>query len=194
MRPALALLLLLCTGCAGPQVVTLPDEDGTPADVVALKPPKPGETVVVEATRSARTTRPRFQLRAGSLAALTPAQRRLIETLPRSPQAFTLYYEEGTARLVPSSRPQLEALLAEVRARGAWVDVQVSGHTDRKGQDGDNDRLSQERAEAVLAQLATEGVPLDRMTAVGRGERDPRVATADGADEPANRRVEVVVR
>lgn len=194
MTRAAALLLLTAAGCAGPRVITLPDEEGRPADVVALKPPKPGDTVVVEPTRTARTTRPRIFVRPVDLAQLTPAQRRLVEALPPGPSVFTLYYEEGTTRLVPSSRAQLDALLADVRRRGAAVDIEVSGHTDRKGRDADNDQLSQDRAEVVLMQLGRDGVPLARMTAVGRGERNPRVSTADGVDEPANRRVEVIVR
>jgi outer membrane protein OmpA-like peptidoglycan-associated protein len=72
--------------------------------------------------------------------------------------------------------------------------VQISGHTDRKGTEEDNDALSQKRAESILAQLIQDGIPKEQMTAVGRGERDPRVPTDDGVDEIANRRVEVVVR
>jgi outer membrane protein OmpA-like peptidoglycan-associated protein len=72
--------------------------------------------------------------------------------------------------------------------------VQVTGHTDREGSDDDNDRLSQRRAEDILAVLATEGIPAELMIAVGRGEREPLIQTADGVQEPRNRRVEVTVR
>jgi outer membrane protein OmpA-like peptidoglycan-associated protein len=70
----------------------------------------------------------------------------------------------------------------------------VTGHTDREGSDEDNDVLSQRRAEEVLGILAGEGIPRELMTAVGRGERQPKVVTPDGVAEPANRRVEVTVR
>jgi outer membrane protein OmpA-like peptidoglycan-associated protein len=117
----------------------------------------------------------------------------LLADLPPPPATFTLYFQEGTTRLTPAAQPLLAALKAEV-ARRSGAEVQVTGHTDREGSDEDNDRLSQRRAEEILAVLATEGVPRELMTAVGRGERQPRVQTPDGVPEPANRRVEVTVR
>ena len=63
-----------------------------------------------------------------------------------------------------------------------------------KGTDDDNDALSQKRADAILAQLVEAGVPAADMVAVGRGERDPVVATEDGVEERRNRRVVVTVR
>jgi outer membrane protein OmpA-like peptidoglycan-associated protein len=46
----------------------------------------------------------------------------------------------------------------------------------------------------VKADLAAQGIPADRILASGRGEREPIVPTADGVDEPRNRRVEINVR
>ena len=84
-------------------------------------------------------------------------------------------------------------MLVDVRRRRG-VEVQISGYTDRKGSDVDNDFLSQQRASAVLTQLAEIGIPPADMIAVGRGERDPVVETDDGVEEPRNRRVVVTVR
>jgi len=42
--------------------------------------------------------------------------------------------------------------------------------------------------------LAGQGFDRSVMSAVGRGEREPKVATADNVDSAANRRVEVLVR
>jgi outer membrane protein OmpA-like peptidoglycan-associated protein len=70
----------------------------------------------------------------------------------------------------------------------------VIGHTDRVGNAEGNDKLSLTRAEGLRDLLIESGVPADKLEAVGRGERDPLVPTADDVDEPKNRRVEINVR
>jgi OmpA-OmpF porin, OOP family len=54
--------------------------------------------------------------------------------------------------------------------------------------------LSLVRAEAVRAMLMQRGIKASFVRAVGRGEREPLVPTADEQPEPRNRRVEVIVR
>jgi outer membrane protein OmpA-like peptidoglycan-associated protein len=117
----------------------------------------------------------------------------LLADLPPAPATYTLFFQEGTAQLTPASKPVIDTLRAEL-SRRSGAEVQVTGHTDREGSDEDNDVLSQRRAEEVLGILAGEGIPRELMTAVGRGERQPKVVTPDGVAEPANRRVEVTVR
>lgn len=181
---------VLLGGCATPSLLLLPDEEGGQGAVAVLEAGgKPQEVVIAEGNRRASLGN------RVSSKSVTPrtAEQRLLGDLPPPPFTYIMYYDEGTTRIIPTSRPQLDALLAEA-ARRPGVEVQISGHTDRKGQEDDNDALSQQRAQSVLDQLAEAGIPRDRMIAVGRGERDPRVETADGAEEIANRRVEVVVR
>ena len=185
---------LLAGGCAAQSMLLLPDEDGGHGAVAVLESGGKPQTLVVDRANSrARIGGGRVSESAVDPARIPLAEQALLAELPPPPRTFTLYYDEGTTRIVASSRRQLDALLAEV-ARRPGVEVQISGHTDRKGGAEDNDILSQRRAESVLDQLAGEGIPRDRMIAVGRGERDPRVPTADGVEEPANRRVEVTVR
>ena len=86
---------------------------------------------------------------------------------------------------------------ARVRLRqllSAIPEVEVIGHTDTVGSEADNDQLSVRRAEEVMTWLASQGFDRSQMSAVGRGERDLKVATGDNADNAANRRVEVIVR
>lgn len=187
---AAPLAALLLAGCATPSLLLLPDEGGGQGAVAVLEAKgKPQETVIAEGNRRAT-----LGTRVSSRAVVPKAaEQQLLNDLPPPPITFIMYYDEGTTRITPSSRPQLDALLAEA-ARRPGVEVQISGHTDRKGQDDDNDALSQQRAQSVLEQLAEAGIPRDRLVAVGRGERDPRVPTADGVEEVQNRRVEVTVR
>lgn len=90
----------------------------------------------------------------------------------------------ATARLAQVS----EALLADRDRR-----VTVVGHTDSQGSDSYNQRLSQDRANAVRTTLISQGIAADRITAVGQGEAQP-VAPNDTADGRAqNRRVEIII-
>lgn len=63
----------------------------------------------------------------------------------------------------------------------------VLGHTDAKGADAYNCRLSRARAEALASALVSQGVPPTRLIAIGVGERILKNA-ADGL-APENRRV-----
>jgi OOP family OmpA-OmpF porin len=73
------------------------------------------------------------------------------------------------------------------------VRVSVDGHTDARGTDQYNDRLSERRAQAVVDYLARLGVPPSRLQAQGFGESRP-VATNDTDEGRAeNRRVELNV-
>lgn len=76
--------------------------------------------------------------------------------------------------------------------------VRITGHTDDRGTDAYNDRLSRRRADAVRRALLRElGPGGPRLRAEGRGESDPVAANRDedGEDAPRgrqrNRRVEI---
>ena len=112
---------------------------------------------------------------------------------PPKPISFTLYFETNSTQITLSSRPQLDALMADAARRQA-VEVQVTGHTDRVGSIADNDRLSLQRAETVRTMLVQNGIKATFIRAVGRGEREPLVPTADEQPEARNRRVEVILR
>lgn len=89
--------------------------------------------------------------------------------------------------------------LAELLRYGGQGSATVVGHTDSVGTAEDNQRLSQQRADAVLARLVELGVATGTLTAEGRGELEPLAdnVAADGSDNPEgralNRRVEVIV-
>ena len=81
--------------------------------------------------------------------------------------------------------------------------VRVAGHTDPIGSAEYNQRLSERRAGTVQGQLVTQGVPADRISAVGYGKSQLKVTPADCAHAKTkaaliecyqpNRRVEVTV-
>jgi outer membrane protein OmpA-like peptidoglycan-associated protein len=112
---------------------------------------------------------------------------------PVAPKHFTLYFISDSDRLTEASRAAFEEVFAEVARRPA-AEVVVTGHTDRAAESGYNDTLSLKRAQAVREMFVKRGLPADSVIAAGRGEREPLVASADGAREAKNRRVEITVR
>ena len=102
-------------------------------------------------------------------------------------------FEFAEADLLPSSAATLD-VVADVLRRYPALRVEVGGHTDDRGSDATNDRLSQRRAEAVVGYLAASGVARDRLSAVGYGERRPLASNATETGRALNRRVEFVVR
>jgi outer membrane protein OmpA-like peptidoglycan-associated protein len=89
---------------------------------------------------------------------------------------------------------------AQILKDNASVNVTIEGHTDSIGSDAYNQRLSERRAAAVKQYLVSKGVAAERLTTVGRGEKDPVApnTTPQGKDNPEgramNRRAELKVR
>jgi outer membrane protein OmpA-like peptidoglycan-associated protein len=181
-------------GCTHSSMVLLPDEDGGHGEVTILKADRSGTGTVVNQPNT-RATLDGSQPSVHPLGAkgLKPSEAALVGALPPAPKSFTLYFLEGTTEMTPASVPVLVALRAEI-ARRPGAEVQVTGHTDTVGSDADNDVLSLRRAREILNLLASKGFDRSIMTAVGRGERELKVPTADNVSNPANRRVEVIVR
>ena len=103
-------------------------------------------------------------------------------------------FDFGSAAIKPAFRPTLDKV-AEVLKRYDRSVVHVVGHTDSVGSDVYNQRLSEQRAQAVVDYLAgTAGVMRERLRAEGRGETEPRESNATEAGRQLNRRVELFVK
>ena len=91
-----------------------------------------------------------------------------------------------------SKKPLLDLATALKDGRLDSFKFQVEGHTDSRGTAAHNDALSSRRAESVVAFLNGEGVPVNRLVAVGKGFREP----IDSVDTKAaiNRRVRIVTQ
>lgn len=73
------------------------------------------------------------------------------------------------------------------------VEIEISGHTDSRGQDNYNLNLSQGRSQSVVDYLISKGIDINRLTAHGYGESKP-IDTNDTEEGMANnRRVEFTV-
>ena len=184
----------LISGCASVDtfVVLLPEEGGATSAVTVGAGSR---STVLDKPYSAAAVNKQGAIETKTITA-EEANRTFAEVLaaqPPQPVSFTLYFETNSVEVTAASRSALDALFAEVAKRPA-VEVQVTGHTDRVGSEAENDRLSLQRAEAVRVMLIQRGIQASFLRAVGRGEREPLIPTADEQAEPRNRRVEVIVR
>ncbi|MSP85847.1 MAG: flagellar motor protein MotB [Methylotenera sp.] len=80
------------------------------------------------------------------------------------------------AKLQEGSKPILDEAAAKIKANADIELVMVTGHTDRLGSDAYNQKLSERRANQVKAYLVSQGVPTNRLQAIGKGESEPVVA------------------
>ncbi len=96
-------------------------------------------------------------------------------------------FETNKAELVDSSSASLNDAVATLK-RYPDIKVEVAGHTDSVGSDAYNRRLSQSRAETVMAYLKNAGVT-NELTARGYGERQPIADNNSEEGRQANRRV-----
>jgi outer membrane protein OmpA-like peptidoglycan-associated protein len=71
--------------------------------------------------------------------------------------------------------------------------VQVEGYTDSVGSDQYNQKLSENRADAVRDFLVTQGVQTDNISATGYGKAKPVADNATAQGRAQNRRVNLVV-
>lgn len=99
-------------------------------------------------------------------------------------------FETGRSALRPESFPGLDQVAASLVANPN-IRIEIAGHTDAVGSDALNLRLSQARAEAVQAYLASKGVAPERMVAKGYGESTPVASNATPEGRAQNRRVEL---
>lgn len=107
--------------------------------------------------------------------------------LPPAPVVLpTVLFKQGKTELLPESSPALDKLVADLRAAPA-LRLRVAGHTDRLGEPGKNQVLSEQRAAAVKAYLVKAGVAAERVETVGYGDTHPLYPSPD----IRNRRVEV---
>ena len=101
-------------------------------------------------------------------------------------------FATGSAMITPTFKSTLDQVAASlVQYPNSLIDVY--GHTDTVGSTASNQRLSEERARAVTNYLTSRGVASSRIRWQGFGETQLKVATADGVNEPANRRVEIKI-
>jgi outer membrane protein OmpA-like peptidoglycan-associated protein len=172
------------------------DEDGCPEDAdpsgPATKPRAssavtPEQSVVPPETEPEPEPKPEPEPEPEPEPATVVIKKEKIEILEK------VFFDVGTATIKERSYGVLRDVAAVLEAHPELTRLRVEGHTDSTGGEDANQRLSQRRAEAVVAFLAQRGVDVARLTPVGFGETRPVAPnlTARGRDQ--NRRVEFTI-
>jgi len=101
-----------------------------------------------------------------------------------------ILFETNQAQIRAESDKLLERLVKLLNEHPEYAKVSVDGHTDERGSEALNQRLSEERAKSVMNYLVAHGVSADRLSARGLGASQPRVDRSDPLAYTLNRRVE----
>jgi outer membrane protein OmpA-like peptidoglycan-associated protein len=108
-----------------------------------------------------------------------------------APRPFLVFFDWDSSTLSAQARNVLQAA-AQAAKQNQVTRIELTGHADRSGTDAYNLSLSQRRADAVKAELVRLGIAANQVSTIAKGESQPLVPTADGVQEPQNRRVEIV--
>ena len=84
-----------------------------------------------------------------------------------------IFYAFDKATLLPESKNALDSLILMLN-ENPNITIELSAHTDYRGAEDYNKKLSQKRAESVVKYLINHGIAADRLTAVGYGEEKPK--------------------
>lgn len=112
---------------------------------------------------------------------------------PGDTKLFTVFFDLGSDKVTDSARTTLGEAAAAYKKAGL-VRITATGYTDTVGTAEYNMALSLRRADAVRTVLGTLGVPSGAIATTGKGEENLAVPTADGVNEPKNRRVEIQMK
>jgi outer membrane protein OmpA-like peptidoglycan-associated protein len=173
------------------QITLLPNQDGKPSAVIITTAGK--ETVLDKPYQTAAVDRRGAVATTSDSAQIKNRYGALIDTLPQRAAVFIVYFITDSDNLTPESAAQLAQIKQQLASRPA-PEIIVIGHTDTVAKRDYNDALSLRRAETVKRILVEAGIAADQIAVQGRGERELLIQTADGVDEPRNRRVEIRVR
>lgn len=87
-----------------------------------------------------------------------------------------IFYDFDKAALRDESKKELDELI-ELLEINPHVTIELSAHTDRKGTQDYNQKLSQRRAQSVVDYLVAHRIPKDRLTVAGYGKLHPKAVT-----------------
>jgi outer membrane protein OmpA-like peptidoglycan-associated protein len=101
-----------------------------------------------------------------------------------------ILFATNSAKIVGQISEEILDEASQALRERTEVVVQVEGHTDERGPDAKNKKLSQARAESVVVALVKRGIARSRLIPIGYGEEKPIDPGHNAAAWDKNRRVE----
>jgi outer membrane protein OmpA-like peptidoglycan-associated protein len=123
-----------------------------------------------------------------SMAQVKDEERGLVVTLNGS-----VLFETAKSDLLPAAKDRLMAVALAISDLQPGQTITIEGHTDSVGSDAYNEKLSRDRAESVRTFLVSQGVPAEKVSAIGFGESRPITPNLTPEGRANNRRVEIVI-
>lgn len=190
MRAALLALsgAIALGGCAADKLTLLENEEGNETGAVAILDPVTGEERVevnTKLTEAKLTSRPKPR----TVKELKPAYNELLTSLPPKARIFPFKFEKDATSISPDQYATFGLIKDELRLRKG-AQIEVLGFTNSLGDEDLNNRISKDRAKSVATELRVNGIEIDPMDEVGRGEYAAR--DVDG-DEKANEEFRTVL-
>ena len=109
-----------------------------------------------------------------------------------------VYFDVGKWEILPEAKMVLNKAIVVLKGNEKYS-IEVSAHTDSRGDEKSNQELSEKRANAAKEYMASKGVNANQITTKGHGETKPLNRCVDGIncteDEYAvNRRMEFIIK
>lgn len=115
-----------------------------------------------------------------------------VQELSHQPASYIIYFDTDSSKIRDDAISTIRELSSTYSKRSPAT-VSIQGHTDRAGESGYNNDLSQRRVQAAITALHLTGIPQDMIQEAHFGELRPRAQTRDGEANQQNRRVEIQV-
>jgi OOP family OmpA-OmpF porin len=119
-----------------------------------------------------------------------PAELAVIPEKKKSLVLEGVNFETNSARLQSSSTAVLDRVAEGLKANSE-ARVEIGGHTDSRGNDAYNMKLSRDRANSVRDYLVSKGVSKSQLETKGYGESKPIADNKTESGQAVNRRVEL---
>ncbi|MFW6224668.1 MAG: OmpA family protein [Bacteroidota bacterium] len=113
--------------------------------------------------------------------------------IPDEPIVYNIYYEFDSSSLTEQAKNKIDTTIYKILHETPDIIVELSSHTDSKGSDEYNEKLSQRRAQSVVDYLQNKGIDKKRLRAKGYGESKPIATNETEEGRAKNRRTEFEV-
>lgn len=104
---------------------------------------------------------------------------------------YGITFDVGKSTIKPESMGEINRIVTLMN-ENPDLNFSVEGHTDNTGSAASNQKLSEQRSEAIVAKLVEMGIEESRLTSVGKGQNSPIADNNTDEGRAKNRRVEFV--